>query len=95
MNIETGEILEDEIRWAKFSGAVWENDDSGFYYQKYDEPDGEILKDLNQSPKLMFHKIGTNQSEDRVIYENPDQPRWSWSIKVIEDSDIKILSISE
>ena len=95
MNIETGEILEDEIRWAKFSGAVWENDDSGFYYQKYDEPDGEILKDLNQSPKLMFHKIGTNQSEDRVIYENPDQPRWGWSIKVIEDSDIKILSISE
>ena len=95
MNIETGEILEDEIRWAKFSGAVWENDDSGFYYQKYDEPDGEVLKDLNQSPRLMFHKIGTNQSEDRVIYENPDQPRWGWSIKVIEDSDIKILSISE
>ncbi len=95
MNIETGEILEDEIRWAKFSGAEWENDDSGFYYQKYDEPDGEILKDLNKSPKLMFHKIGTNQSEDKVIYENPDQPRWGWSIKVIEDSDIKILSISE
>ena len=95
MNIETGEILDDEIRWAKFSGATWENDDSGFYYQKYDEPDGEILKDLNQSPKLMFHEIGTNQSEDRVIYENPDQPRWGWGINIIEDSDIKILSISE
>jgi len=95
MNIETGEILDDEIRWAKFSGATWENDDSGFYYQKYDEPDGEILKDLNQSPKLMFHKIGTNQSKDRVIYENPDQPRWGWDINIIEESGIKILSISE
>jgi prolyl oligopeptidase len=38
LNINSGEILEDEITWAKFSNASWENDDSGFYYQKYDEP---------------------------------------------------------
>jgi len=95
MNIETGEILSDEIKWAKFSGATWENDDSGFFYQKYNEPNEELLKDINQSPKLMFHKIGTNQSEDQVFYENPDQPRWGWSINVIEDTNIKLLSISE
>jgi len=95
MNIETGEILSDEIKWAKFSGATWENDDSGFFYQKYNEPNEELLKDINQSPKLMFHKIGTNQSEDQVFYENPDQPRWGWDINVIEDTNIKLLSISE
>ena len=95
MNIETGEILSDEIKWAKFSGATWENDDSGFFYQKYNEPNEELLKDINQSPKLMFHKIGTNQSEDQVFYENPDQPRWGWGINVIEDTNIKLLSISE
>ena len=95
LDIETGEVLEDEIKWAKFSGASWENDDSGFFYQKYDEPKGEILKEVNESPKLMFHKIGTDQSEDYVVYENPDQPRWGWGINVIEDSNIKILSISE
>ena len=95
LDIETGEVLEDEIKWAKFSGASWENDDSGFFYQKYDEPQGELLKEVNESPKLMFHKIGTDQSEDYVVYENPDQPRWSWSINVIEDTNIKILSISE
>ena len=95
LDIETGEVLEDEIKWAKFSGASWENDDSGFFYQKYDEPKGELLKEVNESPKLMFHKIGTDQSEDYVVYENPDQPRWGWGINVIEDSNIKILSISE
>ncbi len=95
LDIETGKVLEDEIKWAKFSGASWENDDSGFFYQKYDEPQGELLKEVNESPKLMFHKIGTDQSEDYVVYENPDQPRWGWGINVIEDTNIKILSISE
>lgn len=95
MNIETGEVLDDELNWAKFSGASWENDDSGFYYRKYDEPDGELLKELNESPKLMFHKIGTNQSEDKLIYENPQNPRWGFGITVIKNSDMKLLSISE
>ena len=50
MNIETGEVLEDNLKWAKFSGATWENDDSGFYYRLYEEPDGELLKELIESP---------------------------------------------
>ena len=95
MNIDSGEILSDEINWAKFSGATWENDDSGFFYQKYDEPNEELLKDVNESPKLMFHKIGTDQSEDIVFYENSEKPRWGWSINVIKDTSIKLLSISE
>ena len=95
MNIETGVVLEDELKWAKFSGASWENDDSGFYYRKYEEPDGELLKELNEAPKLMFHKIGTDQAEDQLIYENPENPRWGFGITVIKDSNIKLLSISE
>ena len=95
MNIETGEVLKDELKWAKFSGASWENDDSGFYYRRYEEPDGELLKELNESPKLMFHKIGTDQSEDILIYDNPDNPRWGFGITVIKDSEMKLLSISE
>ena len=94
LNIETGEVLTDTIQWAKFSNATWENDDSGFYYQKYDEPKNELLKDINTAPKLMFHKLGTAQSEDIVIYQNPDKPRWGWGISVVNQSDIKFLSIS-
>jgi prolyl oligopeptidase len=94
LNIETGKNLPDTIEWAKFSNATWENDDSGFYYQKYDEPDSELLKDINTAPKLMFHKLGTLQSEDRVIYEDSKNPRWGWGISIVKDSDIKFLSIS-
>ena len=94
IDIETGEHLPDTIEWAKFSGATWENDDSGFYYQKYNEPIDELLKDINTSPKLMFHKLGTSQSEDKIIYENPDKPRWGWGISVVKESDTKFLSIS-
>tara|TARA_B100001059_G_scaffold229898_1_gene263241 strand:- start:182 stop:2284 length:2103 start_codon:yes stop_codon:yes gene_type:complete len=95
MNIETGVVLEDELKWAKFSGASWENDNSGFYYRRYEEPDGELLKELNEAPKLMFHKIGTDQAEDELIYENLENPRWGFGITIIKDSEMKLLSISE
>ena len=94
LDISSGKNLQDTIEWAKFSGAIWETDDSGFYYQKYDEPTNEALKDINTAPKLMFHKLGTSQSEDIIIYENPDKPRWGWGINVVKDSEIKFLSIS-
>ena len=94
LNINTGEALQDEINWAKFSSATWENDDSGFYYQKYEEPKDELLREVNTSPKLMFHKLGTPQTEDQIVIENLDQPRWGWGISILEDTDVKFLTIS-
>jgi prolyl oligopeptidase len=95
LNINTGEVLLDEINWAKFSSASWENDDSGFYYQKYEEPKNELLKEVNTAPKLMFHKLGTTQSEDQIVFENPNQPRWGWGINVLNDTEVKFLTISD
>ena len=95
MEIDSKKQLEDNISWSKFSGAVWENDNSGFYYQKYDEPKGEALLEVNEAPQLYFHVLGTKQTEDKLIYENPDKPRWGYGINVVKDSSYKILSISE
>jgi prolyl oligopeptidase len=94
LNINSGEVFPDEINWAKFSSATWENDDSGFYYQKYEEPKDELLREVNTSPKLMFHKLGTPQTEDQIVIENLDQPRWGWGISILEDTEIKFLTIS-
>ena len=94
LNINTGEVFPDEINWAKFSSATWENDDSGFYYQKYEEPKDELLREVNTSPKLMFHKLGTPQAEDQIVIENLDQPRWGWGISILEDTEVKFLTIS-
>ena len=95
LNINSGEILVDEISWAKFSNASWENDDSGFYYQKYEEPKDDLLKEVNTAPKLMFHTLGTPQSEDQIVYENSNKPRWGWGINVLEDTEVKFLTISD
>jgi prolyl oligopeptidase len=95
MEIDSKRQLEDTILWSKFSGAVWENDNSGFYYQKYDEPKGEALLEVNEAPQLYFHSIGTKQAEDKLIYQNLDKPRWGFGISVVKDTAYKILSISE
>ena len=95
MDIASRGLLPDVIEWSKFSGAVWAKDNSGFYYQRYDTPEEELLVDINEQPKLMFHTLGTNQIDDTIIYENPAQPRWGWSISISENNAYKILSISD
>ncbi|MDG1120309.1 MAG: S9 family peptidase, partial [SAR86 cluster bacterium] len=93
-NIEAAQETDDLIEWSKFSYAVWESDSSGFYYQKYKEPD-EALSEINRSPQLYFHKLGDKQSEDRLIYEDKLNPDRSWSISVPEKGAYRILSIGE
>ena len=69
LDIDHDQILEDLIEYSKFSYAVWEQDSSGFYYQKYN-PTSVALSDLNKSPKLYFHKLGTKQNQDRLVYQD-------------------------
>ena len=94
LNIEDDRETDDLIEWSKFSYAVWESDSSGFYYQKYSQPDEE-LSDINRSPKLFFHKLGQSQLEDQLIYEDQQNPDFSWSINVPEQGDYRVLSIGE
>ena len=94
LNIEDDRETDDLIEWSKFSYAVWESDSSGFYYQKYSQPDEE-LSDINRSPQLFFHKLGQSQLEDQLIYEDQQNPDFSWSINVPEKGDYRVLSIGE
>ena len=67
MDAETNEILGDTIKDVKFSGMSWKGNE-GFYYSSYDKPDGSELSAKTDQHKLYFHKLGTAQSEDRVIF---------------------------
>ena len=72
MNVETGEPLEDELRWVKFSGISWVGNE-GFLYSRFPEPEeGQDFQSLNYDQKVYFHRIGTPQSEDELVYETPD-----------------------
>ena len=94
MNIETKEVLEDKIEWSKFSYATWESDSSGFYYQKYREPE-EALADINRSPQLFFHRLYDDQKKDSLIYKDDQNPDRSWSIAVPDEGNYRVLSIGE
>ncbi|WP_079253702.1 prolyl oligopeptidase family serine peptidase [Endozoicomonas arenosclerae] len=67
MDCESGEMLEPPLKDIKFSDASWLGDE-GFFYSSYDKPDGSELSAKTDQHKLYFHKLGTPQSEDRVIY---------------------------
>ncbi|MEO1620414.1 MAG: prolyl oligopeptidase family serine peptidase [Cyanobacteria bacterium J06632_3] len=93
-NIETGEDTDDLIKWVKFSGASWTHDHQGFFYSRYDEPNEESkLEDVNYYQKLYYHRLGTPQSEDTLIYERPDKKEWGFSGGVTEDGRYLIISV--
>jgi prolyl oligopeptidase len=92
--VETGKDLADHIQWVKFSGASWTHDQKGFFYSRYDEPkEGEALKGSNYFHKLYYHKLGTPQSEDQLVYERPDQKEWGFGAGVTDDGRYAIINV--
>jgi len=94
-NVATGEDLPDHLKWAKFTGASWLPDGSGFYYSRYDEPaEGTSLRGVNYFQKLYFHKRGTPQSQDRLVYERRDEKEWGFHGRVTDDGAYLIISVT-
>ena len=93
-NVATGEDTGDRLKWIKFSGASWTKDNRGFFYSRYDEPNEQTkLEDVNYYQKLYYHRLGTEQAEDTLIYHRPDQKEWGFSGGVTEDGKYLIISV--
>ncbi len=93
-DVATGKDLPDRVQWVKFSGAAWRKDGSGFYYSRYDAPKaGEALKGANYFQKLYFHKVGTAQDEDVLVYERKDHKDWGFSASVSDDDRWLVISV--
>ena len=93
-DVDSGKDLPDDIKWVKFSGAAWTHDDTGFFYSRYDEPkSGTMLRDANYFQKLYFHKLGTPQSEDVLVYERPDAKEMGFGGGVTDDGKYLIISV--
>jgi len=94
MEIKTGAVLDDELKWLKFSNVAWTKDGKGFFYSRYDEPQkGRKFQDLNLNQKLFYHRLGTPQSEDVLVYCRPDQPTWGFMPVVTEDGRYLVITI--
>jgi prolyl oligopeptidase len=95
-NTETGVDMPDDIKWVKFSGASWTPDNKGFFYSRYDEPkDGTMMRGVNYFQKLYYHRLGTAQAEDALVYDRPDQKEWSFGGRVTEDGRFLVVSIGQ
>ena len=92
-DIESGVDLPDHLKWVKFSGASWTKDSLGFYYSRYDAPQGDALAEVNYYQKLYYHRVGTPQNQDRLVYDRPDQKEWGFSAGVTEDGNYLIISV--
>lgn len=93
MEIESGRLLADELKWIKFSGVSWTNDSRGFFYSRFDAPkEGAAFQGLNKNQKVYFHRIGTSQSDDVLVFKRPDQPDWGFQTSVTEDGRYLIIT---
>lgn len=90
MDAESGQLLDDHIEWAKFTGAEWQGD--GFYYSAYDAPEkGKEFSNMNANHKIYYHKLGTPQSQDKLVYQNPAYPKRFYTCSVSEDETMLFL----
>ena len=93
-DVRSGHDLKDHLKWVKFSGLSWDARGTGFYYSRYDAPKkGEKLTGVNEFQKLYYHRLGDDQSQDRLVYARADHPSWGFSGEVSEDGKLLIISV--
>ena len=95
LDVATGEVLDDKVEWIKFSALEWAKDGSGFYYSRFPVvEEGETFQALNTNQKVYFHKLGTPQSDDVVVFETPDRPELNNVGQVSDDGRYLITTSS-
>jgi len=95
LDVATKKALPEHLQWIKFSGASWQGDE-GFYYNRYPAPEnGKKMTTKNDFQKIYYHKVGTPQSDDKLIYEDNEHPQRRQGIGVTEDQRFETLSVSD
>jgi prolyl oligopeptidase len=94
LEVATRKTLPDQIKWVKVSGASWAG--GGFFYSRYPEPEkGRELSTKNENHQVFFHKVGTPQSADELVYEDKANPQRFHGVSVTDDERFAILNISD
>ncbi len=95
LDVDTGELLEDHLEWLKFTALSWAGDGSGFYYSRYPATtDADKYQSLNKNMTVYFHRVGTPQDEDAIVYARPDHPDWGPRAQVTDDGRHLVITIS-
>jgi len=96
MDVRTGEWLADKLRWVKFGGASWTKDEKGFFYTRFPATKpGEEFQSLNLNNRVYYHRLGTPQEEDVLVYAAPEHPEWGFGAGVTEDGNYLVIAASK
>ncbi len=95
-DVATAQDRPDVLKWVKFSSASWSRDGKGFFYSRYAEPDESTkLQSVNFFQKLYYHRVGTVQAEDILVYERPDQKEWKFDGEVTDDGRWLVITCTQ
>ena len=94
-DVATRQDHSDHLKWIKFSSAAWTHDGAGFFYSRYPAPAAgtDSLLDVNRDQKVYYHRLGTDQAADSLIYERPDHPDWGFGVEVSADGRYAVYSV--
>ena len=96
LDVDSGQVMPDEIRFVKTSNGSWAKDGKGFYYSRFPEPAaGDTFQAVNLNSKIYYHALGTPQSADRLIYQTPDHPKYGHYAAVTDDGRWLVIYTSE
>jgi prolyl oligopeptidase len=94
MDVATKKVMDDEIRWMKFGSPAWTKDGAGFYYGRYREPkEGAAYQSLNFNQAIYYHRLGTPQSADEIVFRNDAHPEWGYQAQVTEDGAYLVITV--
>ncbi|NOY43075.1 MAG: S9 family peptidase [Planctomycetes bacterium] len=94
VEVDSQKKLTDKLLWTRWGNLVWNADGTGFYYTRYPKPEeGQQFQSLTTNPMCYFHRLGTPQAEDQLVYRRPDQPEWSFWIQRTDDNQYLTMSI--
>jgi prolyl oligopeptidase len=94
--LATGQDLDDEVSWMRFSGLSWTRDGKGFFYSRYPQPpEGKVMEAALSGHALYYHTLGTPQSEDRLIFTNTAHPAWFVTGEVTEDGRYLLIATAK
>ncbi len=94
MDLGTRKTLGDKVEWVKVSSIAWRG--NGFYYSRYPQPaKGKELSSINENHQVYYHRIGTLQSADELVFSDPKNPQRFHTLETTEDERFAILDVSD
>ncbi len=94
MDLSTRRVLEDKVEWVKVSSIAWRG--NGFYYSRYPQPEkGKELSSINENHQVYYHRIGTPQSADELVFSDPKNPQRFHTLETTEDERFAVLDVSD